>query len=532
MESLGALLEKVAKKEDLDEQEQVALRIQANEVHFVAPLADRMDAQTGAINDLRVGNIRIGPAGFLAGIGHWGDDFTGLRIAYPGTYSIAGYDGQVLQWGVDGSGSLLAGAGAVLLDADGITIKSGEATTESIMFRIDLDGAETGRIYSTTAHDLHLHASLTSSVDTSNAILRAYSDGSGEYNWTELALVSSGDALDDEGELIVTFVEDFEGGGAHTYEILHAIAGSESAGLTVFNLSGDDINFSVRGGSSANLFWIDGGTDSVQIGTSVVGAIADFSASAIVFNEAGAALNIRWEGGSATQLLTSDATADSIGIGTTTAGAIASFASALIVFNEGSADLDFRVESDGNENILFVNGGTNKVGIGTASPEGLLQITESGSAALSLPGTAADYTLISRRDGAVENNNRVLIAAGNAAQSILQFGDVNDGDIGAVTYDHSDNSMILRTNNGTRVTITSAGNVTVSGTLTVSGDQSGAADHVFDNYNDIALLEKWRAGKKLPFDTGDMLNRDRLLRDTIIQLHQRIKILEEETCMI
>jgi len=68
--------------------------------------------------------------------------------------------------------------------------------------------------------------------------------------------------------------------------------------------------------------------------------------------------------------------------------------------------------------------------------------------------------------------------------------------------------------------------VTVAGTLTVNGDQTGATDHVFDKYDDIALLEKWRAGKKLPFNTGDMLNRDRLLRDSIIQLNKRILALE------
>jgi hypothetical protein len=71
--------------------------------------------------------------------------------------------------------------------------------------------------------------------------------------------------------------------------------------------------------------------------------------------------------------------------------------------------------------------------------------------------------------------------------------------------------------------------VIVAGTLTVNGDQSGATDHVFDDYDDIELLRKWRNMQALPFAAGDMLNQDRLLRDAIIQLNlviqqQRVQI--------
>ena len=77
------------------------------------------------------------------------------------------------------------------------------------------------------------------------------------------------------------------------------------------------------------------------------------------------------------------------------------------------------------------------------------------------------------------------------------------------------------------LTLDSSGNATFDGTLTVDGDQSGADEHVFDDYNDIELLYDWREGKELPFKTGDMLNRDRLLRDTIVQMHEVIKKLEK-----
>ena len=72
----------------------------------------------------------------------------------------------------------------------------------------------------------------------------------------------------------------------------------------------------------------------------------------------------------------------------------------------------------------------------------------------------------------------------------------------------------------------SATAMVVAGTLTVNGNQTGATDHVFDEYDDLALLHAWRDGGKLPFARGDILNHDRLLRDTILQLAARIETLE------
>ena len=97
------------------------------------------------------------------------------------------------------------------------------------------------------------------------------------------------------------------------------------------------------------------------------------------------------------------------------------------------------------------------------------------------------------------------------------------------TYLKSTTGQItLQSNNGNVLDISPTGNTVVGGTLTVNGDQTGAADHVFDDYDDIQLLQEWRSGgENLPFAVGDMLNRDRLLRDTILQLVKRIEDLEE-----
>lgn len=79
------------------------------------------------------------------------------------------------------------------------------------------------------------------------------------------------------------------------------------------------------------------------------------------------------------------------------------------------------------------------------------------------------------------------------------------------------------------LSISAIGDTVVTGTLTVNGNQTGAADHVFDAWDDMQLLRDWRAGTPLPFATGDILNRDRLLRDTIIGLERRVAELEART---
>jgi hypothetical protein len=144
---------------------------------------------------------------------------------------------------------------------------------------------------------------------------------------------------------------------------------------------------------------------------------------------------------------------------------------------------------------IFVNT-SQLVGVGTTTPEAKFEV---------FIKTAANPAL--RLNTNFSGGNSVNINPFRSAVSNAGF-EIEINDIPVIRIDSS------------------AGNTTITGTLTVNGDQTGATDHVFDDYNDIKLLEKWRAGEELPFKTGDMLNRDRLLRDTIIQLHKRIEILE------
>jgi len=134
----------------------------------------------------------------------------------------------------------------------------------------------------------------------------------------------------------------------------------------------------------------------------------------------------------------------------------------------------------------------------------------------------------------LEVKDSILINTDNAGNAILYMwadnGDDN-ADKWRVNAQPSGTFDIQNFTSGiyvNKLSIATTGNTTVSGTLTVSGDQSGATDHVFDDFDDIKLLKDWRNGDPLPFHAGDLLNRDRLLRDAIIQQDRRIRSLENE----
>ena len=89
----------------------------------VASLA-AIQVDTGALN--MSGVLSIGAAGGIyQGSGSFASPTTGLKVWNDtGVGRIAGYNATVLQWSADTDGKLKAGAGAVVLDEDGITLAS------------------------------------------------------------------------------------------------------------------------------------------------------------------------------------------------------------------------------------------------------------------------------------------------------------------------------------------------------------------------------------------------------------------------
>ena len=77
-----------------------------------------------------------------------------------------------------------------------------------------------------------------------------------------------------------------------------------------------------------------------------------------------------------------------------------------------------------------------QVGIGTTSPGVILDIQDSGDALLRVKttGTGTDDAVLRLQIG------------GTSADSIIQFGDSADVDVGRIAYHHSDNSMRFFTN--------------------------------------------------------------------------------------
>lgn len=74
------------------------------------------------------------------------------------------------------------------------------------------------------------------------------------------------------------------------------------------------------------------------------------------------------------------------------------------------------------------------------------------------PSTVSDLVINDSSSASLQ-----LLGANTSVQYLL-FGDINDNDVGAISYDHSNNSMAFAANTGVDLTIDSSGNVGVAST--------------------------------------------------------------------
>jgi len=126
------------------------------------------------------------------------------------------------------------------------------------------------------------------------------------------------------------------------------------------------------------------------------------------------------------------------------------------------------------------------VGIGTASPTANLVVTQSGNTPTN-GFSSTQFQGCFVNTGTTTSIARVGIYSGNATTALLNFGDVDDADIGGISYDNSDNSMALRTNNSERLRIDSSGNVGIGTT------------------NPVAKFAVGGAGRRIEIDTGGVI---------------------------
>lgn len=168
------------------------------------------------------------------------------------------------------------------------------------------------------------------------------------------------------------------------------ITGSES----VWNEGGEDKDFRVESDGNANMLFVDGGANHVNIGTSSdFGGTLNVNDSIYVAETDTPRIRLRNIGNSDTEL-----GVNGLGAGLDTfyiaqyaglaanewdfrlTGASREFAFIRGgVVNEGAGDSDFRVESVGDSSMLHVDAGNNEVGIGTSSPENRMEIRDNNA---------------------------------------------------------------------------------------------------------------------------------------------------------
>ena len=171
-----------------------------------------------------------------------------------------------------------------------------------------------------------------------------------------------------------------------------------SGGSTVINEDGNDHDFRVESDGNANMLFVDGGSNTVNVGTSNAGYNGKFNVASGTTTTAASFESALGGAGAACHIFMGVSTRANNGLQLSSIGSGAvilggSLAAAIynteaaqlalggnnvynqlilssseIVINDGSSNTDFRVESDGNANMLRVDAGGNRVLIGAASP--------------------------------------------------------------------------------------------------------------------------------------------------------------------
>ena len=127
---------------------------------------------------------------------------------------------------------------------------------------------------------------------------------------------------------------------------------------------------------NANFFWHDTVTRHLLLGGTTVAAadIALGETGGAVFNEqgSGVAADFIIQGDTATKLFVVDYSADSVEIGTTVQGAIAKFSSTEVVFNENAGDIDWKATTGATG--WYTDASADQVGMGTSTPHSTLDV--------------------------------------------------------------------------------------------------------------------------------------------------------------
>jgi hypothetical protein len=150
------------------------------------------------------------------------------------------------------------------------------------------------------------------------------------------------------------------------------------------------------------------------------------------------------------------------------------YGSMAFILDDGAPDPSYAFRYGSNVRLI-IEGGTGNVGIGTTIPSAKLHVFKSSH----------PNAMLARFENPT-GEALVEIKAQNDALSILQFADAEDGNVGAIQYSHSDNSMRFKTSDAERMRIDTSGNVgigTTSPTSALSISKSMGAAFIADFIN-------------------------------------------------
>jgi hypothetical protein len=122
---------------------------------------------------------------------------------------------------------------------------------------------------------------------------------------------------------------------------------------------------------------------------------------------------------------------------------------------------------------LYVNQTNNRVGIGTSSPN--VELDVRGEIEATADGGGSQLNNVFTNSGTAGNDNIVIRAriGGTTANSIIQFGDADDTNVGQIDYDHANDTMKFEASASEVIRLDSDG-------LKFNGDTS--ADNALSDY--------------------------------------------------
>jgi len=164
-----------------------------------------------------------------------------------------------------------------------------------------------------------------------------------------------------------------------------------------------------------------------------------------------------------------------------------------------AADDEMLVLGAGQDASLFYNG-THMVAKPNDVGSGVLLVTATSGTIPTLDGPTV---MVVQRNSGAGQDCRLTLLGGAGGQTVLDFADASDQNVGAVVYDHSSNYMDLRVDAASRLRIDSSGNVgigltsmsyklDVSGTVRIVGlptSDPGVAGALWDSSGDLKISQ-------------------------------------------